>query len=271
MPPDDALLALTARIVSAHWASNTVPVEALPGLIHHVHAALSAPEPADKPAATTAPTPAVPIRRSVFPDHIVCLEDGKRLKMLKRHLWSAFGMTPDQYRERWACRPTTRWWRRTTRRSAACWPGRSGWGAGVRKRHRRTRRSRSCRRCGICRSAGAAGRWRETIEPVRPSPRPNAIHTVIASAPSMIRSLRLAPCKSYYPSCRPNPRLPPPRHRQTGPAGVTIDLLEDQPAERPRGITLRPARPGLGSVGKPGLAIGADDLRVQRRPHPRLC
>ena len=107
MPPDDAsLLTLTARIVSAHCASNMVPVDALPGLIHRVHAALAAPEPVDKPAALTAPTPAVPIRRSVFPDHIVCLEDGKKLKMLKRHLRSAFGMTPDQYRERWGLPPS---------------------------------------------------------------------------------------------------------------------------------------------------------------------
>ena len=78
-----------------------MPAGDLPGLIRHVHAVLSAPEPADELAATTAPIPAVPIKRSVFPDHIVCLEDGKKLKMLKRHLRSAFGMTPDQYRERW--------------------------------------------------------------------------------------------------------------------------------------------------------------------------
>ncbi len=67
----------------------------------------------------TRPEPAVPIRKSVTPDYIICLEDGKTLKMLKRHLASAYNMTPDQYRERWGCRPTTRWWRRTMPSSEA--------------------------------------------------------------------------------------------------------------------------------------------------------
>lgn len=99
------LLVLTAQIVSAHCASNTVPANDLPSLIHRVHAALAAAEPSGEPAAAAAPTPAVPIRRSVFPDHIVCLEDGKKLKMLKRYLRGTHGMTPDQYRERWGLPP----------------------------------------------------------------------------------------------------------------------------------------------------------------------
>jgi predicted transcriptional regulator len=57
------------------------------------------------PAPTERPQPAVPIKKSVFPDYIVCLEDGKKLKMLKRHLMSAYNMTPDQYRERWQLGP----------------------------------------------------------------------------------------------------------------------------------------------------------------------
>lgn len=93
------LLNLTAQIVSAHATNNTVAPEGLPGLIKQVFSALEgAGQPAPEPER---PQPAVPIKRSVFPDYIVCLEDGKKLKMLKRHLQSAYGMTPEQYRERW--------------------------------------------------------------------------------------------------------------------------------------------------------------------------
>ena len=69
--------------------------------------------------------PAVPPRKSVFPDYIICLEDGKKLKMLKRHLQTSYGLTPAQYREKWGCRTTTRWWRRPTPRSARRSPDRS--------------------------------------------------------------------------------------------------------------------------------------------------
>ncbi|GBQ10894.1 MucR family transcriptional regulator [Swaminathania salitolerans] len=94
-----ALLELTAQIVSSHVANNPMSGEELPGMIKQVYNALQGagqaePEP-------ERPQPAVPIKRSVFPDYIVCLEDGKKLKMLKRHLQSAYGMTPEQYRERW--------------------------------------------------------------------------------------------------------------------------------------------------------------------------
>lgn len=93
------LLELTAQIVSAYVSNNSFSSEALPGLVREVYTSLenagqAAPEPEKL-------QPAVPIKRSVFPDYIVCLEDGKKLKMLKRHLQSAYGMTPDQYRERW--------------------------------------------------------------------------------------------------------------------------------------------------------------------------
>lgn len=97
--PNDALLELTAQIVSAHTIKNSVPVEGLVMLIRQVYDALKGvARPAPEPER---PQPAVPIKRSVFPDYIVCLEDGKKLKMLKRHLQSAYGMTPEQYRERW--------------------------------------------------------------------------------------------------------------------------------------------------------------------------
>ena len=96
---DTDVLRLTAKIISAHVGNNQVTVAALPELIQSVHRSLAT-------AGTTEPasallTPAVPVRRSVFPDHIVCLEDGKRLKMLKRHLQASFGMNPQQYREKW--------------------------------------------------------------------------------------------------------------------------------------------------------------------------
>lgn len=94
------LLALTGDIVSSHVANNTVAVSDLPTLIQNVYGALanvggaSAPE---KPKQE----PAVSIRASVKPDFIVCLEDGKKLKMLKRHLMVHFNMTPDAYRAKW--------------------------------------------------------------------------------------------------------------------------------------------------------------------------
>lgn len=99
-PSEDMLLTLTADIVAAHVSNNSVAVNDLPGLIQNVHQALSgisgsssAPEPK--------PEPKVSIRSSVKPDYIVCLEDGKRLKMLKRHLMTHYNMTPDQYRQKW--------------------------------------------------------------------------------------------------------------------------------------------------------------------------
>jgi len=97
--PRSSLLDLTAQIVSAHVSNNSTSSDSLPELIRQVYRALDGagqiePEPEKL-------QPAVPIKRSVFPDYIVCLEDGKKLKMLKRHLQSAYGMTPEQYRERW--------------------------------------------------------------------------------------------------------------------------------------------------------------------------
>ena len=94
------ILTLTVDIVSAHVASNSVGVDALPDLIRDVYRAMSRLGSA-QPMSIERPQPAVPIKRSVFPDYIVCLEDGKKLKMLKRHLMSAYNLTPDQYRERW--------------------------------------------------------------------------------------------------------------------------------------------------------------------------
>jgi predicted transcriptional regulator len=97
------VLGLTAQIVSAHVSNNAVNVDALPALIQDVYRTLA--NVGREPAAPDRPQPAVPVKRSVFPDHIVCLEDGKKLKMLKRHLKTAFNMTPEEYRERWELPP----------------------------------------------------------------------------------------------------------------------------------------------------------------------
>lgn len=96
------LLEMTVEIVASHVSNNTVPIEDLPALIGKVHQALTGLGDGAPPAAVSArPQPAVPIKKSVMPDYIVCLEDGKKLKMLKRHLRTAYNMTPEQYRERW--------------------------------------------------------------------------------------------------------------------------------------------------------------------------
>lgn len=93
------LLGLTADIVASHVSNNRIDSNDLPQLIRQVFGALSGlgeqvPEPEKL-------QPAVAVKKSIHPDHIVCLEDGKKLKMLKRHLKTAYNMTPDQYRERW--------------------------------------------------------------------------------------------------------------------------------------------------------------------------
>lgn len=102
-PGSADVLGLTAQIVSAHVSNNTVAPEALPALIQDVYRTLAGVGKDAQP--TERPQPAVPVKRSVFPDYIVCLEDGKKLKMLKRHLKAAYGMTPEQYRERWGLAP----------------------------------------------------------------------------------------------------------------------------------------------------------------------
>lgn len=94
------LLSLTAQIVSAHVANNSVQADNLSALIQQVYQALASAG-AEPSVVPDRPQPAVPIKRSVQPDYIVCLEDGAKLKMLKRYLQTRYQMTPDQYRERW--------------------------------------------------------------------------------------------------------------------------------------------------------------------------
>ena len=94
------LLALTADIVAAHVSNNSVEVGDLPRMIADVYQTLSSVGDAPEEVAEEL-VPAVAIRSSIKPDYIVCLEDGKKLKMLKRHLKTAYNMTPDEYRQRW--------------------------------------------------------------------------------------------------------------------------------------------------------------------------
>src|SRR3954447_9479428 len=93
------VLGLTAQIVSAHVSKNQVETETLPSLIQSVYRSLSTA--GESEAAPAAQTPAVPIKKSVFAGYIVCLEDGKKLKMLKRHLQTSYGLSPDAYRAKW--------------------------------------------------------------------------------------------------------------------------------------------------------------------------
>ena len=92
---------LTAEIVSAYVSNNTVPAGEIPGLINQVHAALArvSGKPAD--GSSEPLRPAVSVKKSITPEYIVCLEDGKKFKSLKRHLRTQYNMTPEQYREKW--------------------------------------------------------------------------------------------------------------------------------------------------------------------------
>ena len=94
------LLTLTTEIVAAHVSNNTVALGDLPQLINQIYNSL-ANIGSVQGVPTARPQPAVSIKKSVQPDYIVCLEDGKKLKMLKRHLKTAYNMTPEAYRERW--------------------------------------------------------------------------------------------------------------------------------------------------------------------------
>ncbi len=94
---DTSPLNLVSEIVSAYVSKNSLSPSELPQLINTVHEALRMPE----QAAASVPEPAVPIKKSIRPDYVICLEDGKKLKMLKRHLRTAFNMSPDEYRQKW--------------------------------------------------------------------------------------------------------------------------------------------------------------------------
>ena len=94
---DTSPLNLVSEIVSAYVSRNNLSPSELPQLIKIVHEALRMPE----QAAASVPEPAVPIKKSIRPDYVICLEDGKKLKMLKRHLRTSYNMSPDEYRQKW--------------------------------------------------------------------------------------------------------------------------------------------------------------------------
>jgi len=100
------LLKLASDIVAAYVSNNPLPVSELPGVIKSVHSTLGSLN-GTSPAAeiATDQKPAVPIKKSITPDYLICLEDGKRLKMLKRYLRSRYGLSPDQYRAKWGLPP----------------------------------------------------------------------------------------------------------------------------------------------------------------------
>jgi len=99
--PAEELLRMTTEVASAYVSNNNLPSSQLPDVIRTIHESLAGLSGAQAAAAVEPPTPAVAIKKSITPDYIVCLEDGKKLKMLKRHLRSTYNMTPDEYRHRW--------------------------------------------------------------------------------------------------------------------------------------------------------------------------
>ena len=104
----DKLVDLTARLVAAYVSNNAVRAADLPMLLNTVHAALSGATPGNEETAIASPSPvpAVNPKKSVTPDYIICLEDGKKFKSLKRHLKTSFDLTPEQYRKRWNLDPS---------------------------------------------------------------------------------------------------------------------------------------------------------------------
>ena len=98
---DNELLRMTAKIVASYVGNNSLSADQVSEVIRTVSSALKQLGQGENGADKAAGKPAVPIRRSITPDYIICLEDGRKLKMLKRHLRTTFGMTPDEYRARW--------------------------------------------------------------------------------------------------------------------------------------------------------------------------
>ena len=100
-----SVIDLTASIVSAYVGKNTLAASDIPALIGQVHAALLRVSGTVAPASTEPAKPAISVKKSLTSDYIVCLEDGKKFKSLKRHLRTQYGMTPEQYREKWGLPP----------------------------------------------------------------------------------------------------------------------------------------------------------------------
>jgi predicted transcriptional regulator len=98
---DDQLLRMTTEVVAAYVSNNTLPTGQLADVIASVYSSLRALDHGPMDGRGDAIKPAVPVRKSITPDYLICLEDGKKLKMLKRHLRSTYGLTPDAYRAKW--------------------------------------------------------------------------------------------------------------------------------------------------------------------------
>lgn len=101
----DSLISSTAQIVAAYLSRNTVPASEIPALVKLVHESLAGLAVDAGFSGGLPGEPAVPVKSSITPDYIVCLEDGKKMKMLKRYLKSAYGLTPAQYRKKWGLPP----------------------------------------------------------------------------------------------------------------------------------------------------------------------
>ena len=101
----EEMLRMTTEVVSAYVGNNMLPAAQIPDVIKTVYGSLRELGSAGGGAAKEALKPAVPVRRSIMPDYIVCLEDGKKLKMLKRHLRTTYNLTPDEYRSKWGLAP----------------------------------------------------------------------------------------------------------------------------------------------------------------------
>lgn len=99
--PDDKYIDQTASIVAAYVSKNAVAADDIPALINRIHAALSRVASGAGNPDGEAQKPAVPVKKSIHPEFVVCLEDGKKFKSLKRHLRTQYNMTPEQYREKW--------------------------------------------------------------------------------------------------------------------------------------------------------------------------
>ena len=115
---------LTADIVSAYVSNNTVATGEISALISQVHSALLRVSNGQTEVVSEALKPAIPVKKSITPDYLICLEDGKKFKSLKRHLRTQYNMTPEHYREKWASPAITRWWPRITPKRAPSSPSR---------------------------------------------------------------------------------------------------------------------------------------------------
>jgi len=105
MDEKSEVIEMTADIVSAYVGNNTIATSDLPALIQSIHRALSNITGGAEPAEAAPKEPAVPVRRSITPDYLICLEDGRKFKSLKRHLRIQYNLSPEQYREKWGLPP----------------------------------------------------------------------------------------------------------------------------------------------------------------------